>query len=136
MFRPYLVRRAYWYASRAVLCLRVRHCLSIYLYVRVYLCLLYAGLTYLWLYACSMRITLHLGRPHANLQQTLCQPWADLMPTSGRPHANLVQTSYQPWADLMVTLCRPHTNLGQTSCQPQANLMPTSYRPHDNLMQT
>ena len=43
-----------------MLCLRVRHCLSVYLCVRVYLCLLYTGLTYLWLYACSTRITLHL----------------------------------------------------------------------------
>ena len=33
-------------------------CLSI-LCVRVYLYLLSAGLTYLWLYACSTRITLH-----------------------------------------------------------------------------
>ena len=47
------------YASRAVLCLRVRHCLSVYLRVWVYLCLLYVGLTYLWLYACSTCITLH-----------------------------------------------------------------------------
>ena len=42
-----------------MLCLRVRHCMSVYLCVWVYLCLLYAGLTYLWLYACSTRITLH-----------------------------------------------------------------------------
>ena len=49
-----------------MLCLRVRHCLSVYLCVRVYLYLLYAGLTYLWLYACSTRITLHDITPESD----------------------------------------------------------------------
>ena len=44
-----------------MLCLRVWHCLSIYSYMRVYLYLIYAGLTCIWLYVYFMRITLHGG---------------------------------------------------------------------------
>ena len=91
------------------------------------------------------------SQPHANLMLTLCQPCANLMPTSChlvptlcqpcanlkppranlvptlcKPHANLMQTS----CHLMPTSCQPHANLMQTSCQPCANLMPTSCKPH------
>ena len=40
--------------------------------MRVYFCLLYAGLTYLWLYACSTRITLQFtGNTPGGITETI-----------------------------------------------------------------
>ena len=93
----------------------------------------------------SCRPRANLGRPHADLVQTLCKP--HVLQTSCIRRANLMQTSCTPVADLvhldhadtsvdlvckpradLVTSCRPRANLVQTLCKPHANIL-TSYHP-------